>query len=158
MQVGVNYPWFDYGWDFGLGPPDWRGHRTTPRWYDEIDNHLEHLHELGISIVRWFILADGLTYGTGPDAPYLDPVSAEWRFTPQPISADALDHFAELLRRFTDFNAVHGNPIQLLPVLIDFHFCEAGMPILSPAPANLEELRPNPEWVKQGRADCLAAD
>ena len=44
MQVGVNYPWFDYGWDFGLGPPAWRGGRQTPRWFDKVDEHLTHLH------------------------------------------------------------------------------------------------------------------
>jgi len=60
MQVGVNYPWFDYGWDFGLGPPSWRGDRTTPRWYDHIDADLHHLSEMGSTVVRWFILADGL--------------------------------------------------------------------------------------------------
>src|SRR5687767_13713834 len=37
MEVGVNYPWFDYGWDFGLAPPGWRGGQADPRWYAEID-------------------------------------------------------------------------------------------------------------------------
>ena len=46
MQVGVNYPWFDYGWDFGLGPPPWRGNRGTPRWFDHVDDHLERLGDL----------------------------------------------------------------------------------------------------------------
>ena len=83
MQVGVNYPWFDYGWDFGLGPPAWRGGRSTPGWYAEIDNHLRLFQRLGISVVRWFILADGLTYGVGDAAPVPDRIArGGWRFDP----------------------------------------------------------------------------
>jgi hypothetical protein len=61
----VNYPWFDYGWDFGPAPPGWRQGRTTPFWYDALDGQLRHLEALGISVLRWFILADGLAYGSG---------------------------------------------------------------------------------------------
>ena len=77
MQVGVNYPWFDYGWDFGLGPPAWRAGRSTPGWYAEIDDHLRLFQSLGISVVRWFILADGLTYGVEGAAPV--PIRHAWR-------------------------------------------------------------------------------
>lgn len=35
MHVGVNYPWFDCGWDFGDAPSGWRG--QEPRWSNEID-------------------------------------------------------------------------------------------------------------------------
>ena len=72
MRVGVNFPWRDYGWDFGLGPSSWRGGLADPRWYPEIDGHLRHFQDVGISVVRWFILADGLTYGVGAEAPVPD--------------------------------------------------------------------------------------
>jgi hypothetical protein len=147
MRVGVNYPWLDYGWDFGLPPPQWRGEQSEPRWYGVIDEHLQRFLRLGLSVVRWFILADGLTYGTGPDAPHPDPArKGEWRFDSPPLSEELVRHFAELLRRFARANSDPARPIQLLPVLIDFHFCEPG-------------LWPSPQldlgWVKQGRADAL---
>jgi hypothetical protein len=156
MQVGVNYPWLDYGWDFGLGPPTWRGVRTTPRWYDEIPGHLEHFHDLGIRVVRWFTLADGLTYGTGPEAPRLESgPGSGWRFDPPPLGADVLKHFDALLERFAAFNAGRDDPVRLLPVLIDFHFCDPGAPILKPDPADPLVSIPDLDWIKQGRADAI---
>src|SRR5215213_130217 len=123
MDVGVNYPWCDYGWDFGPAPPGWRPH-STPRWADTIDDHLRHFQSLGISVVRWFILGDGLTYGTGDQAPKQDRLGAEWRFNPPPLEPSTLEHFDRLLQRVERACAVR--PIQLLPVLIDFYFCDAG--------------------------------
>jgi hypothetical protein len=157
MQVGVNYPWFDYGWDFGLGPPAWRGGRSTPGWYAEIDNHLRLFQDLGISVVRWFILADGLTYGVGGTAPVPDPVASRgWRFDPPPLSGEFLEQFAELLARFEAARA-NGRPsIQLLPVLIDFYFCESGIrPVEKLNPSNPVTPTQDPDWVKRGRADAL---
>jgi len=151
MRVGVNYPWFDYGWDFGLGPDLWRGARVTPRWYDEIDQHLRHFRDLGITVVRWFILADGLTYGTGDDAPRSDRWAQEtWHFDPPALSEDFLQHFRELLERFAP------SGIQLLPVLIDFHFCESGfIPVERVDDADRSTLIPDAGWVKQGRAEAI---
>ena len=155
MQVGVNYPWFDYGWDFGLGPPTWRGDRETPRWFDHVDDHLERLGDLGISVVRWFILADGLTYGTGDQAPRPEGATDEWRFEPPPVSEEILDHFEELLQRF-ERTATASGAMQLLPVLIDFHFCEAGMrPVEERNPDDPLRAHVDPGWVKQGRGDAV---
>lgn len=115
--MGVNYPWFDYGWDFGLGPPAWRGARTTPRWYGEIDQHLRHFRGLGISVVRWFVLADGLTYGTDGAAPRPDPVAGlGWRFDPPPLTEAFLQHFDELLARFAATGGDGLRSMQLLPM------------------------------------------
>jgi hypothetical protein len=156
MQVGVNYPWFDYGWDFGLGPPAWRANRGTPRWFDHVDDHLERFRDLGISVVRWFILADGLTYGTGDHAPRPGGATAEWRFEPPPASEDILDHFQELLQRFERTATAGVPPIQLIPVLIDFHFCEAGMrPVEEIDPGDPLRTRVDTGWVKQGRGDAV---
>jgi hypothetical protein len=157
MQVGVNYPWRNYGWDFGLGPPQWRAGRTEPAWYSEIDLQLQHFRALGISVVRWFILADGLTYGSGGSAP-LSSVAPEedWHFDPPAIGLDCLEHFEELLRRFTAANLGGDRPIQLLPVLIDFHFCLAGhTPVTTPDALEPTTVVPDPGWVKQGRADAI---
>jgi hypothetical protein len=157
MRVGVNYPWLDYGWDFGLGPPAWRGARTTPRWFDHVDEHLARLRDLGISVVRWFLLADGLTYGTGDEAPRpAETTAADWRFDPPALEQDLLDHFDELLRRFGSTATATAPPIQLIPVLIDFHFCEPGMrPVEEVDPLDPLETRVDPGWVKQGRGDAI---
>src|SRR5262245_57027828 len=106
MELGVNYPWFDSGWDFGLGPPEWRGTRTLPRWTDAIDVHLARIHGLGLRVVRWFVLGDGLTCGHHEQAPRPDPARpGQWRYHPQPAGDDVLAHFRELLDRFSTFNA-----------------------------------------------------
>jgi hypothetical protein len=157
MRVGVNYPWFDYGWDFGLGPAEWRGIRSTPRWYDDIDRHLDRFRAIGLTVVRWFILADGLTYGTAAEAPRLDATSASgWSFDPPPLAQDTLDHFDELLRRFADAGRAFPGPIQLLPVLIDFYFCAPGTtPVVGSDPGDPRTANPDPGWIKGGRADAI---
>ena len=143
MRVGVNYPWRDYGWDFGNAPPGWREPGAPPRWRAQIDEHLDHFRSLGISVVRWFILADGLTYGSGAGAPRQD-ASGGWRFDPPPLDPEFREHFEELLERFADANQRGAPAIQLLPVLVDFYFCGGGTLPLG-----------TPDWVKQGRADAI---
>jgi hypothetical protein len=157
MQVGVNYPWCDYGWDFGLGPPPWRGTRDEPRWRDRIDEHLRHFQTLGISVVRWFVFADGLTYGVGAEAPRPDAgAPGQWRFDPPHLDDRIVRHFDLLLERFLAAAAAGRPAIRLLPVLIDFYFCDAGTrPVTRPDPANPVEVIEDPDWVKQGRADAI---
>jgi hypothetical protein len=157
MDVGLNYPWCDYGWDFGLGPPAWRGDRSSPRWYNSIDDHLDRFRALGITVVRWFVLADGLTYGTGVEAPRMDDATGRrWGFEPPPLDGSILDHFDELLRRFGLTGGTTQRPIQILPVLIDFLFCRPGtLPLSIPDAADPIRTVPDPDWVKQGRADVI---
>ena len=157
MRVGVNYPWLDYGWDFGPAPPAWRRPGSDPRWFGEIDAHLRHLQDLGITIVRWFILADGLTYGSGPDAPQPDARNtSSWHFDPPFPHDDLFRHFSELLDRFAAASRPGVSTIQLLPVLVDFHFCDAGAwPISRPEPAAPGGIEPDRDWVKQGRAEAI---
>lgn len=157
MRVGVNYPWRDYGWDFGTAPPAWRREGATPRWADDIDRHLRHFAGLGIDVVRWFVLGDGLTYGSGSLAPRKRSSGARgWRFDPPPLDAGFLAHYEQLLGRF-DASVANGAPrVQLLPVLIDFHFCGAGItPVARPDPRRGFAPVSDPGWVKQGRADAI---
>jgi hypothetical protein len=157
MRVGVNYPWFDYGWDFGLGPAAWRGSRTSPRWYDEIDRHLDHFRALGISVVRWFVLADGLTYGTGAEAPTAHGErTTGWNFEPPSLDPSALDHFDELLRRFENARGSDVLPIQLLPVFLDFQFCFPGTVVTFEAGSTGgRESDHETGWIKGGRAEAI---
>lgn len=156
MQVGVNYPWLDYGWDFGAAPPSWRQGRTVPRWFDVIDAHLDYFSDLGITVVRWFILADGLTYGTGDAAPRRDvSVRGGWRFDPPPIADEFLEHFAALLYRFAEAGGRAPQPIRLLPVFVDFHFCRPGTMPVEVYDAETGRTLVDPGWVKQGRVQAL---
>ena len=141
MQVGVNYPWCDYGWDFGDAPPGWRAAGEPPRWTAEIDAHLRRFLTLGIEVIRWFVLGDGLAYGSGLDAPRL-AADESWYFDPPELQARPLDHFEELLRRIERVNSDGERTLKLLPVLIDFHFCHPGKTVAA-------------GWVKGGRADAI---
>jgi hypothetical protein len=157
MDVGVNYPWFSYGWDFGPAPPGWRD-GTDPAWVAHIGRHVEHLTALGISVIRWFVLGDGLTYGTGPDAPKLDRFATRgrtgWRFGPPAVTGEFQEHFEALLQSFAARSA-GPHPVRLLPVLADYKFCEPGVwPAVKADPA-LRQSVPDEGWVKGGRAEAI---
>jgi hypothetical protein len=157
MDTGVNYPWFSYGWDFGPGPPGWRT-GNDPDWVPHIGQHLQHLAALGISVVRWFILGDGLTYGTGPEAPKLDPSAprdgARWRFAPPALPSQFSEDFEAMLQSFAA-QSTGQHAVRLLPVLADYKFCEPGVwPVVKQDPALRQEV-PDDGWVKGGRVEAV---
>jgi hypothetical protein len=159
VDTGVNYPWFSYGWDFGPAPPGWRG-GSDPTWVPHIAEHLEELAAIGVSVVRWFILADGLSYGTGPDAPKLDRSATGdgvgWKFDPPPLPREFEDHFEALLRSFAARSAGPA-PVRLMPVLVDYKFCGPGdWPVANSDPAGQQGV-PDEGWVKGGRAEAITA-
>ena len=140
--IGVNYPWLNYGWDFGDPPTDWtRGldreaFRAEQRAALAVD--LAHLRELGMDVVRWFLLADGLAYGSGEFAP-----RGDGHFLVLPPADAAIQSIV------ADFAAVlelcDSAGIQLIPSLIDFHWC---FPAQDAAPG----------YAKCGRAAVLVDD
>src|SRR5262249_42312775 len=80
----------------------------------------------------------------------------EWRFEPPPLAPEFILHFEELLGRFARTATGAAPPIQLLPVLIDFHFCDPGVwPVEEVDSSDPLATHPNTEWVKQGRADAI---
>src|SRR5258708_1588297 len=99
MDIGINYPWqsFDsYGADFGV-IRGWQKNLTRREWQapGEVDKTLTVLDEnlllyvkLGIKVVRWYLLADGLSYGTDkrPSDPK-DPKNKDLRaaYAPTPV-------------------------------------------------------------------------
>lgn len=148
MDIGVNYPWFDYGWDFGDAPPGWRKD-SNPFWATFIDNELQYLHGLGIRVIRWFVFCDGLTYGNGKQAPQQDQ-DGKWCFNDPPkLSESFQQHFRKLLERFSVANQKLKPPILLLPVLLDYKFCQAGAYYIC-IPST-----PPPGWVSGGRNDIV---
>ncbi len=160
MDAGVNYPWFSYGWDFGAAPPGWRA-GSDPAWIGHIGEHLQQLAAIGISVVRWFILGDGLSYGTGPDAPRPAALatrdSAGWTFDPPPLTSEFLDHFEALLQSFAARGA-GPHPVRLLPVLADYKFCEPGLWPVVKQDHNGRPGVPDEDWVKGGRAEAITTN
>jgi hypothetical protein len=55
---GANYPWVNYGWDFGATA--W-GHRgvADPASRAKVASDFAYLHSRGVKVVRWFLMADG---------------------------------------------------------------------------------------------------
>ncbi len=144
MKVGINYPWIDYGWDFGDPPPRWVAPGDRAAWREakrqRIDEGLRRLAATGFFAVRWFILADGTSYGVDGEVPRFD--GDQWRFDPLPADhsfhRQLVDDFEFLLQTC----AAHG--LQLIPSLIDFHWCFPG-----------EEIPGNPGIIKGGRGEIL---
>lgn len=151
MHVGVNYPWVNYGWDFGRAPPSWRAPGADPAWLADVDAHLARFAGLGLRVVRWFILADGLAYGTGADAPRRDG-RGRWRFDPPPLDAEVCRHFGLLLERFEAANPGTAPRITLLPVLVDYGFFERGRHPVQPDASSGSAAA---GWVKGGRAAAV---
>lgn len=117
MDIGINYPWYNYSWDFGTPPRGW-----TPRaaWTTHIANDLAAFQRCGVRVVRWFILADGITYGYGGYAPHRS--GNQWRFDRIPaIDQAVLDDFRQLLQVFSR------QAIKLIPVLIDYKWALPGL-------------------------------
>lgn len=141
MQVGINYAWRNYAWDFGEPPASDGGAAWGARaaWSPTIEEELREFKLLGLAVLRWFLLADGTTYGIRAQRPVPDAQRpGQWRFHEIPSLPDAwLDDFARLLA------SCEAQQIQLLPSIIDFHFCFPGVSVAG-APL-----------VKCGRADVV---
>jgi hypothetical protein len=143
LLVGINYPWVNYGWDFGDPPPGWTGGQAVAEWRAQnrrdIVADLLAFAELGLFAVRWFLLADGTNYGFGDAAPRL--ADGRWQAEPlpaaHPFHQQVCDDFEFLLETCAGFN------LKLVPVLLDFHWCFPGEPVAN-----------NPV-VKQGRAEIV---
>ncbi len=141
MLVGINYAWRNYAWDFGEPPTSDSGSAWGARaaWSPTIADELREFKFLGLQVVRWFLLGDGTTFGIGAHKPTPDPQRpGQWRFHDIPeLSAAWLDDFTRLLACCEDAK------IQLLPSILDFHFCFPAQPVAG-APL-----------VKCGRTDAL---
>ena len=60
--VGVNYPWRNYGWDFGKNP--WRNDPLRDGWAmheDELTRNFARLRAAGVTYVRFFVFCDART-------------------------------------------------------------------------------------------------
>ncbi|MDQ3012822.1 MAG: hypothetical protein M3X11_19205, partial [Acidobacteriota bacterium] len=119
LLVGINYPWIDYGWDFGDPPAAWVNAQNLLVWRQQKRNRtvedFPRFADLGLFAVRWFILPDDTNYGIGNDAP--QKLNNHWIFNPLPSQHEFHSHLAE------DFEFVLQTcarlRLQLVPSLID---------------------------------------
>ena len=58
FSVGVNYPWRDYGQDFGRTNGEHRG-ISIPAARDLVERDFAQIGEAGVTVVRWFVFGDG---------------------------------------------------------------------------------------------------
>ena len=54
---GLNYPWFNYGCDFGLNI--WGSHAGVTAHLDEVRRDFDAIGAIGLDVVRWFVFTDG---------------------------------------------------------------------------------------------------
>ena len=131
MKLGFNYAWAfeQYGQNFGPvffpPPPD-----GLPTWKNTLPRNLGQIKGLGMSIVRWFILENGLNYGfvrvdpTGKIRDIAQPFlvgdlllghTPVFRFDP-PTKLHPLfgQHFRFMLENFK------AQKMQVIPSLVDF--------------------------------------
>ena len=138
--TGINYPWMNYGWDFGDPPEGWTGGLDREAFraaqHQMLLQDLLDLRASGMEVVRWFVLADGLVYGTGTSAP-----QADGGFLVLPPGDVAISNIV------ADFSAVLAlcakTDVKLLPSLIDFHW-------------NFPKVKVGEGYVKCGRSKVLS--
>ena len=56
---GVNYPWLNYGHDFGVAPPWLHDGVSQQESMVRVDSEFSNLAKAGVHVVRWFIFGDG---------------------------------------------------------------------------------------------------
>lgn len=113
MVVGYNYPWAfnKYGLYFGPHPAEpW-----MDRWLDLFEKNLVEIGDLGLKVLRIFLLCGGENYGTLPSRPLNGRAAFE---PPRPIDAK----FLEDLERMLSIVRSSKTGIKLVPSLVDFGF------------------------------------
>lgn len=132
LLLGANYPWVTCGHDFGPRPPAWSG--AGPTDWNRVRADFDELAALGLTLVRYWILAGGVNYPAGRDVleladrvPFREPYrrgrwahARAFRYEPHgdppPLPGAFLDDFARLLA------ACRAARVRLIPSLLSFEF------------------------------------
>lgn len=106
FSVGLNYPWNNYGWDFGEAAWGYRG-VSSPEARASIEKDFAAMRAAGAGAVRWFVMCDG-------------------RAAPEFDARGLVTGFDQYFYR--DFDAaleIAGRAgVKLVPVLFDFHLLD----------------------------------
>jgi len=119
MEVGFNYPGSGNHFGDDFGPFIGGASRPVPVWRGTLPGNLQKISELGMQIVRFFIMGNSFNYGDKPQKVMIartnQAIGFEWRFDP-PAKLDQqyLDHFGEFLQMFKD------KSMRVVPSLISF--------------------------------------
>jgi hypothetical protein len=138
MRLGFNYPWARHEFSANFGPyfwvddAEWNKNNVLeasdqlpliplPPLFKHVDRNLANLKKMGFSVIRWFLLGNGQSYGPAPTR-YMKSITLvsppyDYNFNP-PTTLDKRFRrdFEELLRRFK------AAQLQLIPSLISFEF------------------------------------
>jgi hypothetical protein len=106
LRVGFNYPypWNAYGIYLGSGNPC-GSNAALDAWPLLLEQNLRQLRDLGVSVVRLFLLGNAANYGT---------VSAGGFRPPAALDARVLDQIGRMLEAFARTG------LQVIPSLLDF--------------------------------------
>ena len=116
FELGLNAPWIDCGWDFGTPPPGWdRSGAHRAKWRERMRDRVRETRSLGLSLLRWFILANGANLGPQPR---WDAGARRWRWEALPLD----EAFFADLEALLEACAVEG--VTLLPSLTSFGMFE----------------------------------
>jgi hypothetical protein len=141
--VGINYPWLGYGHDFGPAivavdaPSTAQSSDTDPVWNMQmtakatssssgatpstlLEGSLDLFKSLGISVVRWFIYADGWNF---PPVPTYN--KGKWSYDVGSMALSFQDDFKSALKSFAKMG------MQMMPVLVDQKFFGPGKLVYS---------------------------
>jgi hypothetical protein len=135
LVVGINYPWYSYGFDFGPPITNMAGSNAPPNRWDtplpqkrpskylegvnlatRLDAFLDICKGLGIQVVRWFILADGWNLSPVPtieDGKWVCKLKAS-------LAGKFITDFKNMLKSFQIMK------MQVIPVLVDFQLFAPG--------------------------------
>jgi len=135
--LGINYPWYQYGWDFGPKLTTISGTQLANRWDDKLPQavpsqtvigqtldttlelQLESFKSNGVTVVRWFIVADGYNLG---DPPTLS--KGKWAYKPSALDSTYVRDFRAMLQSFKKLDML------LIPVFVDFNLFAPGKVVI----------------------------
>jgi len=116
LEVGFNYPWpWDkYGIYLGSGSPP-GADPSLSKWVDTLKANLVTLQQLGITVVRIFLMGNLANWGTVQKREWNNGKDWWWDFTP-PSQLDSL--FKDQLDAM--FAAFAASQMKVIPSLVDF--------------------------------------
>lgn len=153
LRLGVNYPWYAPGpdrgrtsWDFG-NPPSTSGQPWGGRaeWRTVIDSDLAEFRRMGLKVVRWFVIADGLAVAKL----HRDGLPSMARSRPRRANPELTAGF---VYDVTQLVGLFDGTLQLMPTLLSYHA------FAPPGPWRVNRTERHPVLVSKGGWRALASN